>query len=124
MWGGARYQEHVLRGFCYVPYNCDTSENPGPLCGKSRPQLLSGLPEFFLLWHSRKSRVCLATAFFFLRHFLFFFLPDIMIAFLLLVKPDGCALLLRVTAVGVKYRVMNKGLKSKCTWSLLLRAGA
>ena len=64
MWGRANYKERVLCVFCYVPCKCDISENPGPLCGKSRPQLLSGLPEFFLLWHSRKSFVCLATAFF------------------------------------------------------------
>lgn len=33
------------------------------LCGEHHPQLLSGLPEFFWLWHSHKSCVCLAATF-------------------------------------------------------------
>lgn len=46
-----------------VPCEHGMPENPGPLCGKSCSQLLSGLPEFLLLWHSPGSCVCLPTAY-------------------------------------------------------------
>lgn len=36
----------------FVLPECAMSESPGPLCDKSYSQLLPGLPEFLLLWHS------------------------------------------------------------------------
>lgn len=104
-----RYQ-HTCCGLVMFPVRV-ISVNPGPLCGKSRPQLLSGLPELFLLWHSRTWCVRLATAFFILRLFLFFFLPGVMVSSLPPATPGGRALVPRTAGAGVQHGAAARGVR-------------